>query len=504
MTSSRSLISDAEFGRSAAATTAGERREELGAVTWWWLALAGSLGLGLLSLWLRPLLPVDETRYLTVAWEMWDRGSFLLPSLNGELYEHKPPLLFWLIHAGWAVAGVGETWPRLIGPLSTLASAWLLSRLGARLWPQSPQAGRFGGLMFLGSVFVAFYGTALMFDLPLLVFVCLGWLALHDAGTQGRWRDWLGYGLAFAAAMLTKGPVAMVYLLPPLLAWRLWAPLPFRSRAAWRVTAALAIAIALPLAWLLLADRESQGELLRRVLLEQTLGRVQGDLGHPRPLYWYLPFLPLMALPWTLWPRAWRALGGLWRQRDDRGLRLVAAIGVPGFVLLSAVGGKQVHYLLPLLALGLLALARGLHGAVAPRQLVRRTQFGLAAIAVVMVAGFALLAPRYDLAAAGRHVGDEQRAGRETAYVGNYQGEFGYYGRLRAPVRELTPAQARDWVRTFPDGLVIARRKRLVLHGAPPPEFRQRYKTDELLMFRAGDLVASGSGFREPGRVSGP
>ena len=39
----------------------------------------------------------------------------------------------------------------------------------------------------------------------------------------------------------------------------------------------------------------------------------------------------------------------------------------------------------------------------------------------------------------------------------------------------------------------------LALHGAPRPEFAQRYKTDELLTFRAGDLAASGSGFREPG-----
>ena len=46
----------------------------------------------------RPLLPVDETRYLAVAWEMWRDGNFLVPHLNGETYSHKPPLLFWLMH----------------------------------------------------------------------------------------------------------------------------------------------------------------------------------------------------------------------------------------------------------------------------------------------------------------------------------------------------------------------------------------------------------------------
>ena len=56
---------------------------------------------GLIAVWLvilltalltRPLLPVDETRYASVAWEMWSRGDFLVPYLNGEPYSHKPPL----------------------------------------------------------------------------------------------------------------------------------------------------------------------------------------------------------------------------------------------------------------------------------------------------------------------------------------------------------------------------------------------------------------------------
>ena len=56
----------------------------------------GSWG-GLIGLWLlilltalftRPLLPVDETRYASVAWEMWSRGDFLVPYLNGEPYSH--------------------------------------------------------------------------------------------------------------------------------------------------------------------------------------------------------------------------------------------------------------------------------------------------------------------------------------------------------------------------------------------------------------------------------
>ena len=69
---------------------------------WAWLALL------LAGLMLRPLTPVDETRAVSVAWEMWQRGDFLVPYLNGQPYSHKPPLLQWCIHLSWLLFGVNE------------------------------------------------------------------------------------------------------------------------------------------------------------------------------------------------------------------------------------------------------------------------------------------------------------------------------------------------------------------------------------------------------------
>ncbi|NQU55596.1 MAG: glycosyltransferase family 39 protein, partial [Rhodospirillales bacterium] len=113
-----------------------------------WLAIMAS------AVKFRPFLPVDETRYLAVAWEMWRDGNFLVPHLNGEPYSHKPPLLFWLMHAGWAVFGVNEWWPRLVAPLFGLASLFLTSSLARRLWPSRP---------------------AVALAAPLILFACLFW-----------------------------------------------------------------------------------------------------------------------------------------------------------------------------------------------------------------------------------------------------------------------------------------------------------------------------------------
>ena len=73
------------------------------------IAITAFLAVALFGILARPLLPVDETRYLTVAWEMREGGHWLVPRLNGEIYPHKPPLLFWLINLVWWVTGVSES-----------------------------------------------------------------------------------------------------------------------------------------------------------------------------------------------------------------------------------------------------------------------------------------------------------------------------------------------------------------------------------------------------------
>ena len=85
---------------------------------------------------------MDETRYASVAWEMWLRGDFLVPYINGEPYSHKPPLLFWLIHLGWALFGVNDWWPRLVAPLCALGSVPLLLKMEKLLWRQRADCPR--------------------------------------------------------------------------------------------------------------------------------------------------------------------------------------------------------------------------------------------------------------------------------------------------------------------------------------------------------------------------
>lgn len=122
-------------------------------LTSWPALLALWLLLWLVSLLSHPLLPVDETRYATVAWEMWLRGDFLVPYLNGEPYSHKPPLFFWLIHAGWWLCGVHEWVVRAVAPLVALLCLLATTQLARTLWPDDAATARLASWIVFGSIF---------------------------------------------------------------------------------------------------------------------------------------------------------------------------------------------------------------------------------------------------------------------------------------------------------------------------------------------------------------
>jgi hypothetical protein len=59
--------------------------------------------------------------------------DWLVPHQNGLPYSHKAPLLYWMIHAGWAVGGVSDVWPRILEVLLSTANLWLVALLARNL-----------------------------------------------------------------------------------------------------------------------------------------------------------------------------------------------------------------------------------------------------------------------------------------------------------------------------------------------------------------------------------
>ncbi len=314
------------------------------------------LMLVLVALKTRSLWPIDETRYISVAWEMWVHGDFLVPYLNSAPYSDKPPFMFWLFQLGWWLFGVNEWWPRLVPPLFALVNLFLTARLAHLLWPETKAPAQLAPLILLGTLWWTFFTTVAMFDMLLVCFVLLGVLGILDVWRRGGLRGWLLLGFSIGLGMLTKGPVILLHVLPVAALAPCWA---VEDRpASWTrwysgVLIALLLGGAVALAWAIPAAIYGGPQYANAIFWSQTADRIVSSVAHRHPWWWYLPLMPLLLFPWSIWPPAWRGLARLWSQwcwnAPAAGARVCMAWLAVGFVALSSISGKQPHYLLPLL-----------------------------------------------------------------------------------------------------------------------------------------------------------
>jgi 4-amino-4-deoxy-L-arabinose transferase-like glycosyltransferase len=508
------------------------------------------LALGVLALFTRPLFPMDETRYVAVAWEMWQRGDFLVPYLNGEPYSHKPPLFFWLVHAGWWLFGVNEWWPRSIAPLASLGALVATAWLAARLWPQDDATRRLVPWVLFGSVFwTAFYSWVQM-DMLLVLFTVMAMLGIV-AAAQGRGSGWLLVAVATGLGVLAKGPVILLQVLPVALLAPLWmGTRPRRSWVAWYggILASLLLAAAIVLGWALPAAQAGGEAYRQEILWGQTADRLVQSFAHAHPVWWYLPWLPVMAAPWILLPWLWRRVISAGVLQDPGG-RFCLVWLVSAVVLLSLVSGKQAKYLLPLVPALTLLLARAitrrekqpvpcrpvwlaasllLVGAlVSALPWFPGRAYWMTAVeplwgGLIMVAGIVLLlfrplrdtqypvmlalvsvyvvgvvhlgvfragAHAYDLREVSGLIARAQAAGHPVANLAIYHGQFHFYGRLERPLDELMPSRAGAWGRAHPEGYLVAY-YRDAAQDHPGAAHVQAFRSGGLVMWRAATIVA--------------
>lgn len=306
-----------------------------------------------------PLLEPEEARYAEIPRQMLAEGHLWTPILHGEEYWQKPPLLYWLVMLSYQIFGVSDWAARLIPCLAGIlcvgiTTAWAWRTIG--FW-----TGFVSGAMLTLSARFLYLAGMLSMDGPLCTWVLAGLAAGHLALTEerGRARWSLLLSLALALGVLTKGPVALILILVPLIA------LAFFDRRCrfWSIGESclyggLVGLLAGPwfalMAW---NAPEAAGDFLWL----HNVQRYFAPLDHEKPAWFYVPSLFLGAMPWTL--LIVPALPFLWRKSQRAGERRPAPLGA--FLLafawcvlfFSLSGCKRPAYVLP--AFPLLTLILG-------------------------------------------------------------------------------------------------------------------------------------------------
>jgi 4-amino-4-deoxy-L-arabinose transferase-like glycosyltransferase len=276
----------------------------------------------------------DEGLYLQAAREMYARGDWLTPTVDGGPDFTKPPLLYWAMGCSFSLFGVTLFAARLPVALAALLLAWVTGRMARR--EVGPAAQPVAILLVGTCLGLLRYARVDLMDVPLALALAVALWALWRMATGGSAALTLVAGVACAAAMLLKGPVGALLLVPPAAVY-LSRPGLFRERWKWLLAAA-ALALLLAAPWYVAMAQRHGEAFVDRFFGTENVGKfrfpwtVEGEL-------LLLLALPVLFLPWTPLVRA-RGPGA--RLAWPWVLGLLAVFSLPGL--------KHPHYVIPALA----------------------------------------------------------------------------------------------------------------------------------------------------------
>jgi len=138
-----------------------------------WIVAAASVifftNLGGTALW-----DMDEALYSTCAREMFQRGDWVVPMFNGQMFPEKPPLMFWTMMAGFELFGVNEWGARFFSAVLGVGTALVAFHLGRIL--ANDRVGLWTGLITASTLIFTISARAATVDSALTFVTTLAFL----------------------------------------------------------------------------------------------------------------------------------------------------------------------------------------------------------------------------------------------------------------------------------------------------------------------------------------
>ena len=294
------------------------------------------------GLWSCDLWSPREPMYAEIGHEIAASGNWLNLRVNGEPYYNKPPVFFWLetlCIKAFGLQTASVRLPSFVLGVGGLVLCYLIARrLGidplmsslilATCW-RFPRASQRANL-----------------DVPLVFFMLLAfylYLVSLEANRRG-WAYSLGAALAACAAMMVKGPVALLLLgcaIFPRLLWHgRW-----KEVLHWKWLVAVLIIACAGGAWLLALTRLEGEQFINTLLGREVASRFSADWERPKPIYHYFTAFTRDFIPWIIFfPMA---LAHAWKHRDQKVFEVFLWFATV-FIILTLIPARSVRYIIPL------------------------------------------------------------------------------------------------------------------------------------------------------------
>ena len=336
------------------------------------------------------LLSLNEGRRALVIKEMFSAGHWLVPTLNGELYLTKPPFFYWVALFFSSLIGSFSEWTvRLPSAVSALIVVlvtyrYTFNRFGtfAALFSVQILLMNLGFAMLARRSEIEMLLTALCFS----ALVC----ALKYLEQPSK-KHFLYFSfLLLALAILTKGPVAMLFVTLPLVAIFFWTK-DTHLKAFLTNSYAWLIFLVVSLSWYLAISYEFGFHIWATIAQHDMWEKMQAaEVAKPLISYagWIVVDFLFLVVLLAISPIRWiRAL-----TQNTEGKVLLASFLIP-FVVFSLFTNKHAKYLLPIYPV--LAVLLGLQLSLiyqAASEVWRRAILVLSVAGPLAIAGFYIFA----------------------------------------------------------------------------------------------------------------
>jgi len=311
-----------------------------------------------------PLLDADEPRFAEAARTMHVTGDFLIPYFNREVRYDKPPLIYWVMVAGYRVFGVNEWGARIGSAVAGIGSCLMVFAMGTAMFGR--RTGVASAIIAATTLLIAIEGRIATADSVLLFTIMVmffGFWRIHTGHRRiGSYA--LLYG-GLAAGSLTKGPVSLAVLIVAMLLYAMlrrdystgrrpavaqWLSEAWLVARQTRLWLGLLFTALIVLAWFIPALAATKGGFLTDGFIKHVVQRSFGSKAmehhHGIPVVFYLVILPAAFFPWfAILPESLRRFVN---DRGDPGRRaFLLAWAVAPFLVFSFLTTKLFHYTMP-------------------------------------------------------------------------------------------------------------------------------------------------------------
>ncbi len=323
-----------------------------------------------------PLMDRDEPRFAQASAQMLAGGDWTVPHYLDELRLKKPILIYWLQAGSMKIFGQNAFAARFPSAVAMLVTLATLSGVLRRI---VGHRRAFWSVFVLGTALLPMYiAKVCMSDSVLMLWVTIAMLCTYLIWRRGASWPMLGlFAAACGLAILTKGPVVLLFLVATLLA--LWvidkfttAPRRFKQvDLDWflpgmvaRCVFVLAIIAAIVVPWVVKLEAAHPGAIATMLGKEVIQRGLEPAEKHAGPPGFYAGTIWATLFPWSLFLPAALLLGC--RRRAVPWVRFSLAAIIGPWLFLEIYQTKLTHYLLPAYVFLSMLIAdlivRGRHG----------------------------------------------------------------------------------------------------------------------------------------------